>query len=544
MSKTLKTLIVILVFLVLGLSGVLAYPYVKKVYKPTSSTKTTTPATSTSTTSTTSTNTVIHVSDPGVTWLSEPQKLSDLGLIKTSLDLSYSSVDYYKIANIGSSEELILAVANSDGPGGTTLIRFKKNSDGEYKYLLKHSDIQNAQSAEGILTSKATVDSLTVYQSLSNPNFLNTTQITFKLAASIWSARLYKDLENPVKVIDSQYGFIYKVAANSTGPAGVSTSYYLKLSDTTIVPYTLKFDFQADDEVSLITWKDATKNTAKYTPEGYIGCSSANINLITVATDISSRLIEAGTTNSGEKIYTVSKDDNIMKTAYDNYKLGRTENILSITDFAASKPVFVYKDGLGDYIVFTGREFAGLAECGKPVIYLYPTKDTQVSVKVGADITKSEPEYGDGWTNVLATPSGRLTVDGKSYNSLFWEGLGHGIYPNINQGVIVKKEDLKSTMENHLSQLGLNAKESADFMDFWWPKMPATLYTRLTWFGTKQMNQLAPLSVSPKPDTTIRIFLDFEGLNSPINIQPQKLSSIPRKGFTLVEWGGLLKGSR
>ena len=33
-----------------------------------------------------------------------------------------------------------------------------------------------------------------------------------------------------------------------------------------------------------------------------------------------------------------------------------------------------------------------------------------------------------------------------------------------------------------------------------------------------------------------------EGLNAPIPLNQQKLGTIPRRGFTVVEWGGLLDG--
>ena len=92
--------------------------------------------------------------------------------------------------------------------------------------------------------------------------------------------------------------------------------------------------------------------------------------------------------------------------------------------------------------------------------------------------------------------------------------------------------------------MGLNAKEIADFRDFWLAKMPTTPYTRLTWLTTGEMNTLAPLAVSPKPDTMIRVFLDFAGLSSKENISPQILPHYDRNGFTLVEWGGLLTNSR
>jgi len=94
---------------------------------------------------------------------------------------------------------------------------------------------------------------------------------------------------------------------------------------------------------------------------------------------------------------------------------------------------------LGDFVIFKNEKYARLAECGEPVIYLYPTKTTDVSVKVGADIRISEPDYGNGW-NVTAKPSGELTVNGSKYDSLFWEGQGNGDYPYVDEsGVVVKK---------------------------------------------------------------------------------------------------------
>jgi hypothetical protein len=52
------------------------------------------------------------------------------------------------------------------------------------------------------------------------------------------------------------------------------------------------------------------------------------------------------------------------------------------------------------------------------------------------------------------------------------------------------------------------------------------------------------LFVSPKPDTSIRIFLEFAGLNKPVDLISQKLDAPKRLGFTLIEWGGLLIGKQ
>lgn len=70
--------------------------------------------------------------------------------------------------------------------------------------------------------------------------------------------------------------------------------------------------------------------------------------------------------------------------------------------------------------------------------------------------------------------------------------------------------------------------------------MPDKPYVRITWLGTNDMNALARIDVTPKPDSMIRVFMDYEGLNNMQTLTPQKFVPIERKGFTLVEWGGLL----
>ena len=54
----------------------------------------------------------------------------------------------------------------------------------------------------------------------------------------------------------------------------------------------------------------------------------------------------------------------------------------------------------------------------KPVIYLYPTEETEVSVKLeyGGEFIATYPKYNDGW-EVIASPDGTLTsLDGARAN--------------------------------------------------------------------------------------------------------------------------------
>jgi len=206
----------------------------------------------------------------------------------------------------------------------------------------------------------------------------------------------------------------------------------------------------------------------------------------------------------------------------------------------ANYPILVWQDMFDRWIVLKNVDYGPLAECGKPVVYLYPEKPMTVSVSVDADVTVSDPPYGNGWL-AQADPSGRLTVSGQSYPYLFWEGFGHGAYPNINGiGTLVTQSEMLPTLKAQMTQLGLTVSEQADFLEFWQDRLPTTPYIRLTWLTTREMEGVAKLTIEPKPDTLIRVFLDFAGLEQPVVLRPQKLTTSDRRGFVAVEWGGSL----
>ena len=47
-----------------------------------------------------------------------------------------------------------------------------------------------------------------------------------------------------------------------------------------------------------------------------------------------------------------------------------------------------------------------------------------------------------------------------------------------------------------------------------------------------------PLEVTPKPDTLIRVMMEFKSSNKYVDLKEQKLDIPERKGFVVVEWGG------
>lgn len=174
----------------------------------------------------------------------------------------------------------------------------------------------------------------------------------------------------------------------------------------------------------------------------------------------------------------------------------------------------------------------------KPVIYLYPEEETEVTVLLDYDgqLTTTYPAYENGWT-VTAAPDGTLTdAEGREYYCLFWEGLSSWDY-DFSEGFCVSGEDTAAFLEEALASLGLTDQEANEFLIYWLPKMEGNAYNLLS-FQTDAYTDHARLTVTPRPDTVLRVFLAWKALEEPVDIAPQALTAPVRQGFTLVEWGG------
>lgn len=107
----------------------------------------------------------------------------------------------------------------------------------------------------------------------------------------------------------------------------------------------------------------------------------------------------------------------------------------------------------------------------KPVIYLYPEEETDVSVTLAYDgtLTCTYPNYKTGW-HVSAKPDGTLTdEDGQTYNYLYWEGTDSAEY-DLSRGFCVAGSDTAAFLENALRDLGLTRKEANEFIVYWLPR--------------------------------------------------------------------------
>lgn len=180
----------------------------------------------------------------------------------------------------------------------------------------------------------------------------------------------------------------------------------------------------------------------------------------------------------------------------------------------------------------------------KPVIYLYPRKDTDVSVKITVPgiITESIPTYPvtTGWQHILAHPNGIFSYQGKEYAELFYETYQQQI-PRPTQGLIVTKEQIQPALTQITTKLGFLPGEQKEFLDYWTPRLTGIdkPYVFISLFPLAEKVKLDTVQITPLPDTFIQYIFYFTGVTTPYALAPLELPKpLQRTGFTAFEWGG------
>ena len=181
---------------------------------------------------------------------------------------------------------------------------------------------------------------------------------------------------------------------------------------------------------------------------------------------------------------------------------------------------------------------ASLNTARKPAIYLYPTEDMVVNVEVVVNglFFNDIPDYGEGW-EVFVTKDG--IIEGE-YDYLFYEAaLLNSDLPE--EGWVVGYSQLENWFDENLPKLGLNEKEKEQFVEYWTEELPEAKYYEIKLFDKKFVDENLTLNIVPKPDTITRLLFYFKGLDEVMILPEPTIITPERKGFTVVEWGGILK---
>ena len=248
------------------------------------------------------------------------------------------------------------------------------------------------------------------------------------------------------------------------------------------------------------------------------------------------------------KIVDVVEKDNKVDIYYD-------EDIEGVTaDCSGYSLVLPLDNNIEEYSIIdsvTKREYSNIVKYGtkhnpndmtvyKPIIYIYPKEEIEVNIKLGNPeyLTSSYPKYNNGW-NVIASPNGNLKdkTTNKNYYALYWEGSNYNGKVE-KDGFVIKGEDTLEFLEEKLSILGLNEREINEFIIYWLPRLENNKYNYIRFELNEEIDGYMPIYIEPKPDTLLRVYMNFKPLTKKINVIEQELITNNREGFTVVEWGG------
>lgn len=465
-----------------------------------------------------------------------------------------SEAKYYDLGTFKSGKyvnaKVLLLKAAYEGPGAPLTFFFAQSGQNGDKFTLLQKYSDSMKDYPYLDQSKFSVDKDITIKDMEFPDaitgpkgqsMIREKAIAFTSAYETFNATGLKFVYNDPKV-----GAVYTTPDNKDAVAGIYQQYgfYVKAPDYRVLVYKYNPPFVDSKGVPKVTWTDGKTNTTAYAWTERYGCGS-NFSAVTTGLDLAKDLTPAGkTAGTNETVYELKdKNSKLYKELYDGVYFPEGQQKPTLAQFIAKRPMFFWVDPFGRLLKFTNSDFGPMAECGKPVIYLYPTKTTDVSVRLDprGGFSYTEPVYSEGW-DVTATPNGVITnkADGKTYPYLFWEGRG-GYYKMPDEGFVVSQKELHSFLVGKLNKLGLNSQETADFIEFWEPKMQGSPYYFVTFMGSQVMDSIAPLQVTPSPDTVIRVLMDYQPLEKPIQVQGFDIKTPERKGFTVVEWGGVLK---
>lgn len=188
----------------------------------------------------------------------------------------------------------------------------------------------------------------------------------------------------------------------------------------------------------------------------------------------------------------------------------------------------------------TGRIATYIGGYAKPVLYLYPKKKTKVEVTFlhSEFLTTTYPKFDKKW-NVDVSPDGNMTdAKGRNYYGLYWEEVGnHRI--TFDTGFYVEGKDAIEFLEDKLDIIGFTEREANEFIMYWLPILEKNKKNLVYFELTEERDSYNKLVITPKPDSILRVAIHVKKVDSKVKIKKQQLKTFKRKGFSVVEWGGV-----
>ena len=178
----------------------------------------------------------------------------------------------------------------------------------------------------------------------------------------------------------------------------------------------------------------------------------------------------------------------------------------------------------------------------KPNIYIYPTQKINLTIEIdfpyGGSVIESIPFYDEIW-NINVDPSGLIN---NQYNFLYYECKVPDRFQR-NYGWDVEGDQLENFFRNNLSETGFIETEIEDFIEYWIPRLESSddylIYPQFC----ADIDPFIELQFSNEPESLLRLLyvIETKQINDEIELLEPVIPEFVRKGFTVTEWGVILK---
>ncbi len=180
-----------------------------------------------------------------------------------------------------------------------------------------------------------------------------------------------------------------------------------------------------------------------------------------------------------------------------------------------------------------------------PVLYLYPEKETTVTVQTHAPLTYTDPQTVNNTWVVTADPLGMISSDTNFRRPyLYYEYDKNDVsFTESKEGWIISKEKYESFIrETFANVVGLHEKETQTMINEIRNVLADTNASSLPYLKVSvvplgEVTTKLPLSISPEPKRIYRLHLGISLLEKKENSKEPTLQKIIRDGFTAVELG-------
>ncbi|UWX57311.1 hypothetical protein NY406_08855 [Chlorobaculum sp. MV4-Y] len=159
------------------------------------------------------------------------------------------------------------------------------------------------------------------------------------------------------------------------------------------------------------------------------------------------------------------------------------------------------------------NDFSHIQIVKKPALYLYPVRTAKIEVRLSPEgkLIRTIPDYNNRW-RVTVQKDGMID---SGYHYLFYEVALDKKIELPRHGWSVRYDNLSGWFDTNLREMGLNQAEAEDMKEYWLKNLPESPCYTIKLIEPDVVNKRLGLKIQPKPDSLLRVLLNFTPTENP-----------------------------